>query len=192
MDRHLRILPFSKPFSIIGDSQFNGAILSNFLKTLSKSGQIAPTMHKQPRTKEVVAKLYEEGELVDTTKQTAANRLVFFFFLFVCLFVCLFFFISLFLGKGGRENQQLLEKHMLVAREIPSGEKYLEKSRERGAVLATKNQQGGLEDKEDESNGKIFERTGSKRCPVKLIEKYLSRLNPECGCLFQKPGSPCK
>ena len=82
MDRHLRIPPFSKPFSIIGDSQFNGAntSLSNFLKTLSKSGQIASTMHKQPLTKEVVAKLYEEGELVDTTKQTAANSLFVLFF----------------------------------------------------------------------------------------------------------------
>ena len=67
VDRHLRSPPFSKPFSIVGDSQFNDAntSLSNFLKTLSKSGQIAPTMHKQPLTKEVVAKLYEEGELFD-------------------------------------------------------------------------------------------------------------------------------
>ena len=65
---------------------------------------------------------------------------------------------------------------MLVARETPSGEKYLEMSGERGAVLATKNHQGGLDDKDDESNGKIFERPGSKRCPVKLIEKYLSHL----------------
>ena len=184
LDRHLRSPPFSKPFSIIGDSQFNDAniSLSNFLKTLSKSGQIAPTMHKQPLTKEIVAKLYEEGELVDTDslqphklQQTAW-----------------FFFISLFLGKRGRENQQLLKKHMLVSRETPSGEKYLEMSRERGAVLATKNHQGGLEDKEDESNGKIFERPGSKRCPVKLIEKYLSHLNPECSSLFQKPRNPCK
>ena len=183
LDRHLRNPPFSKPFSIIGDSQFNdaNASLNNFLKTLSKSGQIAPTVHKQPLTKEVVAKLYEEGELVDTDslqphklQQTA------------------WFFISLFLGKRGRENQQLLKKHMLVARETPSGEKYLEMSRERGAVLATKNHQGGLDDKEDESNGKIFERPGSKRCPVKLIEKYLSHLNPKYSSLFQKPRSPCK
>ncbi|PFX13896.1 hypothetical protein AWC38_SpisGene21991 [Stylophora pistillata] len=162
LDRHLRSPPFSKPFSIIGDSQFNDAniSLSNFLKTLSKSGQIAPTMHKQPLTKEIVAKLYEEGELVDTDslqphklQQTA------------------WFFISLFLGKRGRENQQLLKRHMLVLRETPSGEKYLEMSRERGAVLATKTHQGGLDDKEDESNGKIFQRPSSKRCPVKLIEK---------------------
>ena len=102
------------------------------------------------------------------------------------------FFISLLLGRRGRENQQLLKKHMLVSRETPSGEKYLEMSRERGAVLATKNHQGGLHDKEDESNGKTFERPGSKRCSVKLIEKYLSHLNPECSRLFQKPRSPCK
>jgi len=34
--------------------------------------------------------------------------------------------------------------------------KYLEINKQRGAVLATKNHQGGLDDKEDESNGKIF------------------------------------
>ena len=38
----------------------------------------------------------------------------------------------------------------------------------------------------------MFERPGSKRCPVKLIEKYLSHLNPENSSLFQKPRSPCK
>ena len=67
LDRHLQSPPFSKPFSIVGDSHFNEANkpLSNSLKTLSKSGQIAPTVHKQALTKEIVEKLYEEGELVD-------------------------------------------------------------------------------------------------------------------------------
>ena len=63
LDRHLKSPPLSKPFSIVGDSHFNEAnkSLSNFLKTLSKSGQIAPTVHKQALTKEIVEKLYEEG-----------------------------------------------------------------------------------------------------------------------------------
>ena len=104
----MRSPPFPKPFSIIGDSQFNDAntSLNNFLKTLSKSGQIAQTVYKEPLTKEIVAKLYEEG----------ANSLV---------------FISLFLGKRGCEDQQLSKKHMLITRETSSGEKYLEMSRER-------------------------------------------------------------
>ena len=38
----------------------------------------------------------------------------------------------------------------------------------------------------------MFERPGSKRYPVKLIEKYLSHLNPEYSSLFQKPRSPRK
>ena len=114
LDRHLRSPPFFKPsVSIVGDSQFNDAntSLSNFLKTLGKSGQIAPTMHKQPLTKEVVAKLYLEGELVDIDSLQPYK---------VQQIVC--FFISLFLGKRGRENQQLLKKHMLVSRQTPSGE----------------------------------------------------------------------
>ena len=58
--------------------------------------------------------------------------------------------------------------------------------------MATKNHQGGLDSKGGKSNSKIFKRPGAKRCPVKLIEKYLSHLNPECSSLFQKPRSPCK
>jgi len=153
----LRSPPFSKPFSIVRDSQLTTPI--------------------HPLTKEIVAKLYGEGELVDIDslqphklQQTA------------------WFFISLFLGKRGRENQQLLKKYMLISRQTPTGEKDLEMSRERaGAVLVTKNHQGGLDDNEDESNGKIFERPDSKCCPVKLIEKYLSHLNPDSSSLFQKP-----
>ena len=102
------------------------------------------------------------------------------------------FFISLFLGKRGRENQHTMKKTMLALRKTPAGEEYYEVSSERGAVLATKNHQGGLDDQDDESNGKVFERPGSKRCPVKLISKYLRHLNPESSNLFQRPRSPCK
>lgn len=102
------------------------------------------------------------------------------------------FVISLFLGKIGRENQHTMKKTMLALRKLPAGEDYYEVSNERVAVLATKNHQGGLDDQDDESNGKIFERPGSKRCPVKLISKYLRHLNPESSNLFQRPRSPCK
>ena len=75
---------------------------------------------------------------------------------------------------------------------IPDGEEYYEVSNERGVVLATKNHQGGLDDPDYKSNGKIFERPGSKQCPLKLIPKYLSHLNPESSNLFQRPRSSCK
>ena len=46
LDSHLRSPPFSKPFSIIVDSQFNDAnkSLNNVTKTLGKNGEIAPTI----------------------------------------------------------------------------------------------------------------------------------------------------
>ena len=56
-----------------------------------------------------------------------------------------------------------------------------------GAVLATKNHQGGLNDEEDESDGKMFEVPGSQRCSVQTVENYISHLNPEMEFLFQRP-----
>ena len=79
-----------------------------------------------------------------------------------------------------------MKKTMLALKKTPDGEEYYEVSNERGTVLATKNHQVGFDDPDDESNGKIFERPGSKRCPVKLISKYLSNLNPESSNLFQR------
>ena len=184
LDRHLRSPPLNKPFSITGNHLFTEAnkTLSNYLKTLSKRGEIAPTAHKQALTKEVVEKLYDEGELVEFDTLNPAK-----------LQQTAWFFISLFLGKRGRENQHTMKKTMLALRKThAAGEEYYEVSNERGAVLATKNHQGDLDDQDDESNGKIFERPDSKRCPVKLISSYLRHLNPESSNLSQRPRSPCK
>jgi len=167
LDRHLRGPPLNKPFSIIGDPLFNEAnkTLSNYLKTLSKRGDIAPTAYKQALTKEVIEKLYDEEELTEFDTLNPAK-----------LQQTAWFFISLFLGKRGRENQQTMKKTMLALRKTPDGEEYYEVSNERGAVLATKNHQGGLDDQDDESNGKIFERPGSKRSFRNIL--HILILNP--------------
>ena len=44
-----------------------------------------------------------------------------------------------------------MKKTMLALRKTPAGEEYYEVSNERGAMLATKNHQGGLDDQDDES-----------------------------------------
>ena len=53
-------------------------------------------------------------------------------------------------------------------------------------MLSTKNHQGGLRDKADESDGKMFEVKGSSRCPFQSVENYLRHLHPELSCLFQR------
>ena len=60
-------------------------------------------------------------------------------------------FNSVFLPKRGLKNKQVqLKKHMVVSRETPAGAKYSKMGKECGAVLATKDHQGGLDNKEDE------------------------------------------
>ena len=184
IDRHLRSPPLSKPFSIVADSQFKEAnkTLSNFLKNLSKNGEISGTKHKGAVTREVVQKLYEINELVGVNSLHPLKHMQ-----------TVWFYITLFLGKRGRENQAKMKKNFLVLRQDANGEKYFEINRERGAgVLTSKNHQGGLADTEDHSDGKIFARPGSSRCPVEIIQSYLSHLNPECSSLFQKARNQCK
>ena len=162
-NRHLRIPSLNKFFSIIffsffliflnlfifisffGYPLFTDAnkTLSSYLKTLSKRDDIAPTAHKQASTKEVVKKLHDEGVVVefDTLNPGILQQTT-------------GFFISLFLNKRGRENQHTRKKTMLTLRKTPAGEEYYEVSNERGIVLPTKNHQGGVDDQDDESNGK--------------------------------------
>ena len=189
IDRHLRSPPLSKPFSIVADSQFREAnkTRSNFLKNLSKNGEISGTKHKGAVTREVREKRACWCQLTPSV-ETYADRLV---------------LRHPFPGKAGtrktgtrkegRENQAKMKKNFLVLRQDANGDKYFEINRERGAgVLTSKNHQGGLADGEDHSDGKIFARPGSSRCPVEIIQSYLSHLNPECSSLFQKARNQCK
>ena len=184
IDSHLRSPPLSKPFSIVADSQFKEAnkTLSNFLKNLSKNGEISGTKHKGAVTREVVQKLYEKNELVGVNSLHPLK-----------LMQTVWFYVTLFLGKRGRENQAKKKKNFLVLRQDANGEKYFEINRERGAgVLTSKNHQGGLADSEDHSDGKIFARPGSSRCPVETIQSYLSHLNRNAVAFFKKHETSAK
>ena len=98
------------------------------------------------------------------------------------------FYITFFFGKRGRENQRNLKKSMLVLRKTTDGREYFEIDKKNpGAVLPTKNHQGGLQDDEDESDGKRFASPDSPRCPVATLQAYLSHLNPLNESLFQRP-----
>ena len=84
-------------------------------------------------------------------------------------------------------------KNLLVLRQDANGEKYFEINMERGAgVLTSKNHQGGLAVSEDHSDGKIFARPGSSRCPVETIQSYLSHLNRNAVAFFKKHETSAK
>ena len=65
LDRYLRSPPLNKKFSICDGIQFNEAnkASNSYLKCLASTGKIAPTIHKNPLTTEIVQKLFEAREL---------------------------------------------------------------------------------------------------------------------------------
>lgn len=179
IDRYLRSPPRCKQFSIVADAAFTEAnkILDAFVKDLRKSGKISGVIHKKAITKEQIDKLFQSGELglADTKDPAQLQRTA-------------WFYIGLFFGRRGRENQRQMKPAMLVLRTTPQGQEYFELNRQfPGAVAATKNHQGGLNDAEDESDAKIFSVPESPRCPVKTLKNYLSHLNPKQEALFQRP-----
>ena len=158
LDRYLRSPPINKKFSICDTIQFNEAnkALNSYLKHLASTGKIAGTVHKNPLTAEVVQKLFEAGELACAeTKNPLA------------LLQTTWFYVSLYLGKRGRENQSLMKKSMLRLTVTATGEEFFELNKaEPGAVLSTKNHTGGIDGSEDHGDGKIFS------CPVPKDSRF--------------------
>ena len=92
------------------------------------------------------------------------------------------FNISLHFCRRGRENLRSLTPDSFVIKKDANDGEYVEMS----ISEKTKNHQGGLGDKADESDPKMFS-SGMSNCPVKYFEKFLHVLNPNQTALFQKP-----
>ena len=92
---------------------------------------------------------------------------------------------TVFFGRRGRENQREMKFGVLTLRQTPNGIEYFELNRQcPGSLPSTKNHQGGLADREDECDAKIFAVPESARCPVKTVKNYLAHLNPKLNALF--------
>ena len=170
----------SKPWFIISDLQFKEAndALDAFAKSIRREGKVGGGVHKNPITKEQIEMLFERQQVGPADAKCPSQ-----------LLRTSWFYITLYFGQRGRENQRQMTKTMLALRQrTPLGKRYYELQRQiPGAVLATKNHQGGLNDEEDESDGKMFEVRGSPRCPVQTMENYISHLNPKMDFHFQRP-----
>ena len=178
IDRYLKSPPHNKNFSICDQRLFNEAnsTLNAYLKHLTNTGSIAATVHKNPLTSEVVKKLFDEGELGPA--DTEDPRV---------LLQTAWFYVTLYLGKRGRENQSSLNASMLRLVQSGDNEFFELDKAQPGTVLPSKNHTGGLQGTEDHSDGKIFPKPNSDKCPVKTLKAYLSHLNPSNPALFQRP-----
>ena len=146
VDRFLRD-KHKKTFSIVTDPEFKGAnaVLDAFVKDLRKTGKIAGTVHKKSITREQIHCLFEKGQLGPADSKDPVQ-----------LQQTAWFYITCFFGKHGRENQRSLRKDSFTLR-VTEGREYYEIDRALpGSLLPTKNHQGGINDDEDESDGRCL------------------------------------
>ena len=169
IDRHLNTLPEFSGISIVRDPLFKIAnkSLSAKLKQLKAQG-FAKVQHHPSISPEDIHKCYETKVFSDETP--------------ISLLRVNWFNISLHFCRRGRENLRSLTPDSFVIKKDANGGEYVEMS----ISEKTKNHQGGLGDKADESDPKMFS-TGMSNCPVKYFKKFLSVLNPNQTALFQKP-----
>ena len=92
------------------------------------------------------------------------------------------FYIVLYFGKRGRENQREIKASDLQLKTTTGGLKYFVLNE-----IATKYHPGGIIDNEDETQSVMMAWPGHPGCPVACLKKYLTKREPRCDALWQKP-----
>ncbi|KAK2555105.1 hypothetical protein P5673_023072, partial [Acropora cervicornis] len=144
--------------------------LNSNLKDIASTGQIRPTIQKNPLTTEIIQKLFEARELARAnTKNPGA------------LLQTTWFYVSLYVGKRGRENQSPMKKSVLRLVVTASSEECYELNKEEPeVVLSTKNHTGGLHGREGHANTKIFS-SNEKASDHNTLENMLKNMTQRAG-----------
>jgi hypothetical protein len=137
-------------------------VFQNYLHTLKKKGYGSISHHKEV-TKE------DLHTIVHSLDPLSPRELQWLSWIFIQLHFC----------RRGFENVTDMKKQDLIV------EKFGTFTIIRVKNELTKNHREVNEDAE--SGGRISSVPGNSKCPVKIIESYLDKLNPNCSSLWQKP-----
>ena len=169
INRYLTSETVGKTFSIISDPIFKTAnkSLNAKLKKFKECGS-SKVKHHSSIPSEDIQKCYESGIFGDDSP--------------LSLLRVNWFNINLYFCRRGRENQRKLTKNSFIFKTDVNDVEYVEMAEQE----KTKNHPGGLSDKADEADPKMFS-TGQSNCPVKYLKKLIQVLNPGEEALFQRP-----
>jgi hypothetical protein len=170
INRHLNSPPFLRKINIIQDRDYAPAnqVFTAVLKELRRQG-LDTTKHKAVIEHNDIEKMYKSGTLSNTNPRALQRKV--------------FFELSLHFARRGREGLRSLTKDTFVIKVDATGNKYITQSYNE----KEKNHQG-ISNRETEKNASMYAQPKDpERCPVKSYELYLSKLNPKCEALFQKP-----
>ena len=176
IQRHLTDPPFKRTISIINDIEFKQAniMFDSQIRNLRLQG-LDKAKHKT------------NIEAEDMAKFTAAVSLHNPVGLQEAMFVA---FMTHF-GRRGREGLRMLQKDSIefgVKGSIEFAEiRYNEATK---CDDGTKKFQCGPVSKE--SQKKMWAELNDEKCPVKILKMYISKLNPKCNALFQRPNQNFK
>lgn len=162
LNRYLTLPPVSRDLNLVKDREFQASnqVLSELVKTLKQD----ITTHKEPIDESDINKMFESGVFDVDKPETLQNKV-------------LFDLISHF-GRRGREGLRNLKKSNFIVLHDAKNRKYV--------TMAFNETDQNLDTRENGMESRMYENSG-KNCPVTSFEKYISKLNPECPDLFQKP-----
>ena len=132
---------------------------------LKRQGK-AKVEHKPPIAPEDLKKLYRSQTFDMATPTGLQNKVWFEVMLFFC--------------RRGQENLRELKRDSFRFGVDASGRRYAFQNRDE----LTKNRR---EDSEAEEGGFMYEKQDDPMCPVRSLDMYISKFNPECDAFFQRP-----
>ena len=167
IQRHLAAPPYNVTYSIQKDREFLSAnqVIQAQVKQLRKLGK-DETKHKDLIEEEDMAKI--KGKM-DTNTATGLQQKV-------------FLDILTHFARRGQEGLRELTKTSIIICKDSTGKKFATM-----AYTELEKNHNGLDMKEKKAKKIMYEVEGDADCPVKSLEKYLSKLHPKCSAFFQRP-----
>lgn len=174
LNRFLKNPPVNKTFDIISDPEFTNcnAAFKAMCKKMREEGK-GKVQHKVPIEKGDIFKLYTHPRVFNTDTPSGLLNKV-------------FFEIMIYFCRRGQENLRAMKPSDFEVQKDDIGRRFVCKvTSERD-----KNHQGNSKQKKqrrEPKGARMYEKVNKRRCPVESFLKYLSKRNPNCDALWQRP-----
>ena len=143
--------------------------MAGIFKWLAKEG-LDTVNHHEPIDKMDLAKL-KSTNVIGLDNPLSLQRLV-------------WLGIALHFGRRAREGYREMTKEFFVIKTDSDGRRYMQQAfREK-----TKNHQGDKLNNSYMAQGRLYEQPGDDLCPLRAYVKYVSLLNTDVDCLWQRPN----
>ena len=154
---------------IVSDREFSSSseLFSSVLVSMKKQGK-GDTQHKQPLSSDDFNKLYTSNVLSTSDPVGLQNKV----FVDIMMYSC---------NPGGVNLRDMKKSDFQILTDS-AGLRYV-------SVVdkQTKNHQGQNDDLGQQD--RMYQLPGNPKCPVLSFEKYISKLNSEMDCFWQKPAT---